>query len=92
MGLSRDLCGDCIDSLKAFLMGRPDPHREIVTEINQRELQEVYARGAEALEAWALGATADQMAEHVRDMLSRARRETNGSIDTSLNMLLGIRV
>lgn len=78
IGLNRDLCSDCVDSLKHFLSGRPDPHRKTVITYETAELEDVYRKGAEALEAWAMGATADEMAQHVRDMLSRAKRESNG--------------
>lgn len=91
IGLNRDLCTECVDSLRSFLAGRPDPHRQTVIEFETAELQDVYRKGAEALEAWATGATADQLAQSIRDMLSRAKREANGNGHTP-NTILGITV
>lgn len=76
IGLRRELCTECVDSLKAFLWNRPDPNVVTIYEKAEKELQIVYRHGAEALEAWAEGATADQLAERIRRMLVQAKQET----------------
>lgn len=75
IGLNRELCTECIEDMKVWLWNRPAPHTKTLYEIAEVELQAVYRRGAEALEAWAEGATADEMAEHIREMLVQAKQE-----------------
>lgn len=88
--MKRDLCADCVEALRLWLRGTHTNETITIYEVSERELQEVYRRGAEALEAWALGASADELAQHIRDMLSHARRETNGQEEP--RTLLGVRV
>ena len=75
ISMKRDLCDDCIGMLREFLIRETATSVQTVYQIKELELQHVYKLGAEALEAYANGASADDMAEYIRDMLSRAQRE-----------------
>lgn len=75
----RELCGICGELLRKFLKGAPlaDLERElaaITSHEPDRALRDARTIANGALERWADGATADELADRLRDITSAAHR------------------
>lgn len=74
--LTRELCTDCAAKLKAFISGAKEKGAPApaLDKTLMEQLQTVRKTAAHGLERYAEGASLDELAQHLRDVSSGARR------------------
>lgn len=73
----RELCPDCAAKLKTFITGAKEKSAPATASLDKalmEQLQEVRKTAAHGLERYAEGASLDELAQHLRDVSSGARR------------------
>lgn len=72
----RELCPTCGDALKKFLSGAPatEPASRNLDSALLEEVQRIRTLAAERLELFAAGGTAEDLAQGLRDVATKAKR------------------